>query len=171
MLQLYDFDTVEPSNVTSQGYASAEVGMPKVLAMQQAVERIDPELVVTAVLDRWRPQHDVGDAIFCCVDSISARAAVWRGVGDQCRFWSDGRMLGESVRVLSASTEEERRHYAATLFPQSEAHAGRCTSRSTLYAAAICAGLMLHQFTRWLRGVPLDRDLSLGLLASDLVVG
>jgi hypothetical protein len=27
---------------------------------------------------------------------------------------------------------------------------------------------MLHQFTRWLRGQPIDADLSLNLLASEL---
>ena len=30
----------------------------------------------------------------------------------------------------------------------------------------VAAGLMLHQFTRWLRGLPTDFDLSLNLLAT-----
>ena len=29
----------------------------------------------------------------------------------------------------------------------------------------IAAGMMVHQFTRWLRGIPVDRDTSLNLLA------
>jgi sulfur carrier protein ThiS adenylyltransferase len=43
------------------------------------------------------------------------------------------------------------------------------TARSTIYAASIAAGMMLHQFTRWLRGLTTDDDLSLNLLASELV--
>jgi len=41
------------------------------------------------------------------------------------------------------------------------------TARSTLCAASIAAGLMVHQFTRWLRGFPLEGDSSLNLLAAE----
>ena len=68
-------------------------------------------------------------------------------------------MLGETLRVLTASTEEDREHYESTLFPASEAEPGRCTARSTISTANLCAALMVHQFTRWLRDLPLDRDL------------
>jgi sulfur carrier protein ThiS adenylyltransferase len=37
-----------------------------------------------------------------------------------------------------------------------------------IYTAAIAAGLMIHQFTRWLRGLPVDQDLTLNLLAGEL---
>jgi molybdopterin-synthase adenylyltransferase len=79
-------------------------------------------------------------------------------------------MLGEAIRVLSAADAMGRQHYATTLFPQSEAQTGQCTSRSTIYAASIAAGLMLHQFSRWLRALPLDYDSTLDLLAGDLNV-
>ena len=35
---------------------------------------------------------------------------------------------------------------------------------------AIAAGLMVHQFTRWLRRVPTDRDLSVNLVTSEMNV-
>ena len=50
-----------------------------------------------------------------------------------------------------------------TLFRQSEAQQGSCTSRGTVYSASISAGLMVHQFTRWLRGLPVDRDTTVNL--------
>lgn len=80
-------------------------------------------------------------------------------------------MLGEAIRILVASDSASRDYYPTTLFSQPEAQAGRCTSRSTIYAASIAAGLMVHQFARWLRKQPVDFDLSLNLLASELVVG
>jgi hypothetical protein len=64
-----------------------------------------------------------------------------------------------------------RNAYPTTLFAQSEAQAGRCSARSTIYAAAIAAGMMVHQFTRWLRGIPTDQDTSLNLLAGEWCVG
>ena len=169
-LQLVDFDTVEPTNVTTQGYPVADIGRPKVEATAEAVRRIDAATDVELVQDRYRPAIEIGDAVFCCVDSISARRAIWRSAGSRCRFWADGRMLGEVIRVLVVANEHGRDHYPMTLFPQSEAQPGRCTARSTIYTANIAAGLMLHQLARWLRGQAIDRDVSLNLLASELMV-
>jgi sulfur carrier protein ThiS adenylyltransferase len=167
-IQLIDFDAVDHTNVTTQGYFSSDVGRPKVQATAALIRQIDPSIAVETIEDRFRPQQDIGEAVFCCVDSITAREAIWRSAGRRCRFWTDGRMLGEVLRVLSVSDPASRAYYPQTLFAQAEA--GRCTSRSTIYAAGIAAGLMLHQFTRWLRNFPIDRDLSLNLLASEWTV-
>ena len=168
-LQLVDFDQVEPTNVTTQGYLETELGLPKVAAAARAVQSIDSTIRLHVVQDRFRPTLSVGDALFCCVDLISARAAIWRSVAPRCRFWCDGRMLGEVIRVLTVGDRAGREHYPTTLFAQTEALAGSCTMRGTIYTAAIAAGLMLHQFARWLRGQPIDVDLALNLLGSELV--
>ena len=167
-LQLIDFDMVEATNVTTQGYFASDIGQPKVVATSRFVQQIEPGISVTTVEDRFRPKQRVGDVVFCCVDSISARAAIWKAANSDCRFWCDGRMLGEILRVLTVADEQGRDHYATTLFEQSDAEPGRCAARSTIYTANIAAGFMLHQFTRWLRDLPIDRDVSLNLLASEL---
>ena len=167
-LRLVDFDAVEATNVTTQGYPAADVGRPKVMATADAVLGIDPSIRVEPVEDRWRPSQDLGDAVFCCVDSIAARAAVWKAAGRSCRFWCDGRMLGETVRVLTVSDGVGRSHYPTTLFAPEEAQAGRCTARGVISPAAIAAGLMTHQFARRLRGLAVDPDLTLNLLAAEL---
>jgi molybdopterin/thiamine biosynthesis adenylyltransferase len=170
-LRLFDFDTVELTNVTSQGYSQRDdVGVLKVEATRCSLLAIEPAIRVEAIADRYRPEQGASEAVFCCVDSISARKAIWRSVRDQCGFWCDGRMLGEVARILTVAGTAGHEHYATTLFPQGEAQAGSCTSRSTIYCASIAAGIMLHHFTRWLRGVPVDPDLSLNLLASELNV-
>jgi sulfur carrier protein ThiS adenylyltransferase len=169
-LQLVDFDAVDVTNVTTQGYRASDVGRLKVEAARAAVVEIDPTCEVEVVADRHRRRMRVGEAVFCCVDSISAREAIWRSAGQAARFWADGRMRGEVIRVLAACDEAGRRHYGTTLFSQDEAQAGACTAASTIYAASIAAGLMVHQFTRWLRGLPLDADASLNLLAGELCV-
>jgi hypothetical protein len=169
-LQLVDFDSVDPTNVSTQGYWVADIGQPKVRSTAAAVARLDPSTQVDLVEDRFRPKLSIGAAVFCCVDSISARGAIWRSVQNRCQFWTDGRMLGETIRILTATNELGRDHYAATLFHASEAQVGTCTSRSTIYAASIAAGFMLHQFVRWLRGQLVDPEVSLSLLASELTV-
>ena len=130
-------------------------------APAHALLEIEPTLAITTIADRFRPGLAVGDAVFCAVDSIAARTAIWRAIGAQTRFWADGRLRGEVLRLLTATDEPSRRHYATTLFPQADAQPGPCTAKSTLYAATIAAGLLVHQFTRWLRQLPGDPDADL----------
>lgn len=170
-IQLVDFDQVDLSNVTTQGYWAENLGQPKVEATAAAIRRLDPAIAVETLQDRYRPRLEIGEAVFCAVDSIEARAAIWRSAGARCCFWTDGRMLGEVLRVLTVAEGVGRDYYPTTMFAQSEAQPGRCTSRSTIYAAAIAAGLMVHQFTRWLRGLPVDRDTTLNLLAAEWAMG
>ncbi|MEQ8636377.1 ThiF family adenylyltransferase [Gimesia maris] len=169
-LQLIDFDQVELTNITTQGYQVADLGKYKTTATREAAESLAPEISITDLQDRFRPRHNTGSVIFCCVDSISAREAIWRAISAKCEFFVDGRMLGEVIRVLAISPPEMRDDYESTLFDQSEAHTGACTAQSTIYTANIAAGMMLHQFSRFLRRLPVDRDLRLNLLASELVL-
>lgn len=169
-LQLIDHDTVELSNVTTQGYFTDDVGISKVEATKISAECLDRTITVEPIADRFRSKQRIGQAVFCCVDSISVRSAIWRAVAPRCQFWADGRMLGEVIRVLAIGNETGRDHYPNTLFEQAAAQTGRCTSRSTIYAASIAAGLMVHQFTRWLRDLPVDRDTSFNLLAGEFTV-
>jgi hypothetical protein len=169
-IQLIDFDVVDATNITTQGFFAEQVGMPKVAAVTDTIMGLDDAIRVDTIQDRYRSKIEIGQAVFCCVDSISAREAIWRSASNRCQFWCDGRMLAEVIRVLTVADATDHDKYATTLFPQSEAQAGRCTSHSTIYTANIAAGLMLCQFTRWLRRLPIDRDISLNLLASELTV-
>lgn len=169
-LQLFDFDRVEETNLTTQGYLRADLDRDKVDATADLIGQLDPTIVVERIPQRYRPQDEPGEAIFCCVDAITTRAAIWRFAGKRAEFWTDGRMLGEVLRILTAADDVSRNHYPTTLFAASEAQPGRCTARSTIYTANLAAGCMVHQFTRWLRGLPVDADLTLNLLASELTV-
>ncbi|TWT64010.1 ThiF family adenylyltransferase [Rubinisphaera italica] len=169
-LQLIDFDQVEPTNITTQGYDHQDLEQLKVEATARRIQQLDPTIAVMSIADRFRSRMEIGTVVFCCVDRISTRESIWRSLQDRCEFWSDGRMLGESMRILTATDQQSREHYSSTLFKQSDAQSGQCTARSTIYTANIAAGLMLHQFTRWLRGMPNDADLCLSLLANDLMI-
>ena len=168
-LRLVDFDRVEPANITTQGYLHEDLGRSKVAATASATWQIDPGINIEQIEDRFRPQQQLGDAAFCCVDSIEARSAIWRSACQRVQFWSDGRMLGDTMRILSAVDASGRSHYATTLFAPAEAIVGACTSRGVIYTATIAAGLMAHQLVRWLRGLTVEREQILNLLASELV--
>ncbi|MCC9601035.1 ThiF family adenylyltransferase [Stieleria sp. JC731] len=169
-IQLIDFDVVDLSNTTTQGYRKREIGTLKTQACESAIGEIDPSIEVARIEDRFRPRQKIGNAVFCCVDSIAARTAIWNAIERKTDFWADGRMLGEVIRVLTATDTKSADRYRSTLFPAAEAQQGTCTSRSTVYAASIAAGLMVHQFTRWLRNIPIDTKTNANLLSGEWTV-
>ncbi len=169
-LRLVDFAKVEPIHVTSQGYFHDDIGRDKVDATASAIWQIDPMVHVETTADRYHPRLEVGDVVFCCVDSLETRAAVWRTAGYRASFWCDGRMQGETIRILTACEPLGREYYPTTLLAPPEAPAGSHNSTGNIFTAGIAAGLMAHQFTHWLRGLAIDFDLSLDVLASELHV-
>ena len=169
-LQLIDFDTVEESNIASQGYLEDDLGQLKVQATTEQCRRINSQLEVHKVLERFRRSMDIGNVVFMAVDKIEVRQLIWDSIKEKISFFADGRMSAEVIRVLTACDDASRKHYPSTLFTAEEAHVDACTAKSTIFTANIAAGLMVEQFTRWLRGLPVDVDLQLNLLASELSV-
>ena len=85
-IQLVDFDRVDLTNITTQGYASCDIGSLKVTAAANAIRELDPEIEVEEVPDRFRPKVAVGDVVFCCVDSIETRGAFGDPSATELRF-------------------------------------------------------------------------------------
>jgi sulfur carrier protein ThiS adenylyltransferase len=170
-LQLIDHDKVEWSNLASQGYLEGDMGKLKVNATLELCMRINAATQIHAVPERFRRSMEIGNIVFCCVDRIDVRRLIWDAVKDRVNFYCDGRMSAEVLRVLTACYSESRKHYPTTLFNSDEAFVGPCTAKTTIYCANIAAGFMLAQFTKYLRLLPIDPDIQLNLLASELSVG
>jgi molybdopterin-synthase adenylyltransferase len=175
-LTLYDHDTVQVENLASQGFWFEDLELTKVRATGAVCRQINPDLKLTLVPERFK-RSTVRDlrqegrlAVFVCVDSIAGRQLIWEALRLQAAFFVDGRMSAEVIRVLAVAHPATDRHYAGSLFQSEQAYSGSCTAKSTIYTASIAAGLMLGQFTRWLRRLPVDADLMLNLLASELAV-
>jgi len=169
-LQLIDFDTVEPSNLASQGYWEEDLGRSKVETTADLCRKINEGLDVFEIVDRFRRTMDIGNVVFCCVDSIRTRQLIWGAVEDKVLFFCDGRMAAETMRILTAFDSASRYHYPKTLFTADEAFTGACTAKSTIYCANIAAGLMVSQFTKYLRCLPVEPDVQFNLLAMECTV-
>jgi hypothetical protein len=170
-IQLLDFDIVEESNIASQGYYEDDLKRFKVHATADICHMINPKLELYAITEQFKRTAKIGNVIFCCVDKISTRQLIWESVKDKVSFFCDGRMSAEVLRVITACDNESRKYYPQTLFTSEQAHAGACTAKSTIYCANIAAGFMLAQFTKYLRLLPVDSDIQINLLASELNVG
>lgn len=170
-LQLIDHDAVEPVNLAAQGYLERDIGRPKVEATGDLCRELNSGIELRLHHERFRRSLPIGNIVFCCVDSIETRRLIWNAIGPTAEFFCDGRMAAEALRVLTASDMDSRRHYPTTLFSSGEAHHGACTARSTIYCANVAAGLMLAQFAKFLRRIPIDPDIQFNLLTTELTVG
>ena len=175
-LHLFDDDAVAVENLAPQGYSPHDLGEAKVVATAAWCGQLRPDLGVMAHPERFarstaKSLNDLAKpAVFLCVDSIATRRVIWNSVRHMAPFVVDGRMAAEVVRVLASDRPPLDGHYSSTLFGAGDAYVGACTARSTIYAATIAAGLMVAQFARWLRGIPVVADQTLNLLAAELTV-
>jgi hypothetical protein len=178
-LDLIDHDIVGVENLATQAYWPADISRSKVLATAQLCHHINPQIQITAREERFRRsmardlrnvrEPNSTTAVFCCVDSITTRGLIWESTRPETDLFIDGRMSAEVMRVLASDQPKQDSYYASTLFAAERAYAGSCTAKSTVYTASIAAGLMVSQFTRWLRGLPVDRDITLNLLSAELI--
>ena len=169
-LQIIDFDRIDLSNLATQGYMQKDLGIPKVDVTAEFCREINYDLEVEIVLDRFKRYYPTGNIVFCCVDSIDTRKHIWNILKDKVQFFCDGRMSAEVLRVVTACDEKSRLHYPQTLFSAGDAYVGPCTAKSTIYCGNVAAGFMLAQFTKYLRGLPVDYDLQVNLLALEITV-
>ncbi|MFO0938655.1 MAG: ThiF family adenylyltransferase [Gemmataceae bacterium] len=175
-MTLIDPDTVSEENLGCQGFWESDVGDFKVDAVANICHQQFPMLNLQTRRERFRkssvrewPKGKV-HAVFLCVDTVDARKLIWEGILRTAGFVADGRMAAEVIRVLASDHPSGDSQYPRTLFQVGEAFRGSCTAKSTIYAANIAAGMMLGQFARWLRGLPVVPDQTLNLLASELTV-
>ena len=169
-LQLIDFDKIEPSNLASQGYLQDDLNRPKVQATGDMCHQINHGLEVYEVNERFKRSMEIGNVLFSAVDSIEIRRQIWNVVKDKIKFFADGRMSAEVLRILVACDMDSFDYYPITLFSPEEAYVGRCTAKTTIYCANIAAGLMVAQFTKYLRHLPADYDIQFNLLSMEISV-
>jgi molybdopterin-synthase adenylyltransferase len=176
LMTLYDPDVVGVENLAPQGFWESDVGDPKVDAAANVCHEQFPQMELYGRHERFRRSavqswlSDRVTAVFCCVDSIATRRLVWDAVRCTARFFADGRMAAEVVRVLASDQPAADEYYPTSLFSAGEAYVGSCTSKSTIYVASVAAGLMVGQFALWLRRQPVVHDQTLNLLAAELTV-
>ena len=169
-LQLVDFDVVESSNLASQGYLQDDLGNQKVHATAGLCQQINHGMEVHQVNDRFRRNMEIGNVLFCAVDAIETRRLIWNATKDRVHIFIDARMSAEVLRIITACDLASREHYPQTLFDAGRAYAGPCTAKTTIYCASVAAGLMLAQFSKYLRHLPIDSDIQLNLPTCELDV-
>ena len=166
-LHLYDHDRIEEVNLGPQSWPAGSVGELKVDHLAEQINAYYPDAEPIPHSRRCPLTGVTADVLFFCVDSISTRGRLWEAYRDRVIF--DARVAGEIIRLISVTDDEQRAHYPDTLFSSGEAMQASCTTRMTVFSANIAAGLLMEQYSKWLRELPLDRDTLVNLLAMVMI--
>ena len=189
-LWLIDPEDVEIENLGAQGFFMEDMGKAKVDAVAELCARINDQIVVKTSKTKFRKEfveglsREEGDnetrfVIFSCVDDMKARQSIWNvfsthfmpedEIPDQLALFIDARMGAEVARVLAVSHIDGKDYYPRTLFEARDGLQQSCTAKTTIYCANLAAAMMMGQFSKWARGILIDKDILYNIFAADLI--
>jgi len=170
-LHLWDMDRqIEPHNVPAQLlYPACKIG-PNAKAptlAEQLQPYCDPGLKLVPHVERVTADTPLDGIVISGVDSMDARREIWKAVGDNAVFYADGRIGGENCTALFVDflarhapddpdlVERQVKYYEdGWLFPDSKGAQLPCTARTVIHPPLLLSGLIIHQLTRFARGLP-----------------
>lgn len=149
VLNIYDDDTVDPENVATQFYGPSDIGQDKTWSLTKLIHNFSDETEVYPNYLRVgqtgvEPEYLKNPIIISAVDSITARQVIWNNVLEtKWKWYLDARMGAEIFQLYAVKSDTTRMdNYNASLMDLNEADVPDepCTSKATIYTAAIAAG-------------------------------
>ena len=173
-LILIDPDTVGVENLAAQGFREEELSKPKSVVVSEECGKLNSEIVIQEYSQKFRRGQIMGLdldqelVVFSCVDDMAARKQIMNDTAKAAALFIDGRMAAEVFSVYCVRSKEDRKYYESTLFSNAEMFQASCTAKTTLYCANIISGMMVAQMTKYMRGIPTDREFQLNVLIGTL---
>jgi len=142
-LQVWDFDEVSVENMNCQWYRFADIGKPKVLALEALIKDFTG-VEIEARNERYETQ-DLKGILITAVDSMAVRKQIFERLkaGNYGVNWLiDPRMASEAALqyVINPWDRRDRETYEKVLYTDAHAVAERCTAKATMYTATMIAG-------------------------------
>lgn len=158
---LYDNDTVEAINLSGQLFSLGHVGMPKVEAMCDIVEKFTElsEGKLHPFIKKLDKDTYVSPICFSCFDNMKARKAMfdkWKSSEDR-ELFIDGRMSIETYEVYVVKKGQEQ-FYEKTLIDDSKIPDQICSLKNTSHTGALIAGRMVTSFTNHIGNLNVGMD-------------
>lgn len=144
-VEIFDFDRVSDENVPTQFYGLPDIGKNKARALAEWMARLGDagETEIGWIPDRVDLNHLVmANVVISAVDSILARQEIFSSL--RCNWYLDARMAAEEFHLYSIplGAPEIAGRYWEELSSLCDADVPDepCTSKATIYTAAIAAG-------------------------------
>lgn len=168
-IRIWDGDKVEPLNIPNQLHLLKAVGRMKVESTS-AILRQTSEAEVVQMPKFWAGEP-LGDIVVSALDHIrkndkeanAGREELWRHVksNTKVRFFVDGRLGGEVIRVFSMSPMKDIflwKWYEATLHKDEDISEDPCTARSIIDVGFFVGGLIINLVRKHLKSGTAPHD-------------
>lgn len=143
---LYDHDTIEAHNLSSQHYDLRHIGKLKVEALAEQMHALNPDAMIETMPIAYSGEKLAAEVLISAVDSLDIRRAIETGMkgNDYAPYVIDGRAGGGQVEVYS----QEAAAWGATIPEAGDDDA--CGARFIAYASAIVGAMICNQVKRHL---------------------
>ncbi len=168
-ITVFDHDTVDAVNMSSQFYGRKDIGQMKVDALANRIY----EMAGTHVLpmsEKFSTARVKGILIMA-VDSMAARKEIFTAqIGNlACDWVIDARMGAEMALLYTVNPNdpESVTQYTGSLYSDADASPERCTAKSTGYCALVLSGMIIKTVKDVLTKGKYIRNLAFSLKESD----
>lgn len=162
-IALYDSDIVESANMSGQLYSRLDVGLFKVNAIAETINKYSSYNSVYSITQKFTPTTMAGDIMICGFDNMEARKTFFMSWVDyvytlpipernKCLF-IDGRLNMEEFQIFCIrgdDTVNMKRYQEEFLFNDDEAEAVQCSRKQTSHCAAMISSYIVNLFTNYL---------------------
>lgn len=165
-IKLYDFDTVEVHNLTSQAYTVNDIGQPKAIALASYLSTLNPEGIFQPICRKFGEETEdfegLGDSIMViAIDTMQGRKEIYtmlssRKISPQLII--DGRIGGEQLELYMINSLAGW----STTFSDNPA-ADPCGGRFICYVSVMMGGLIASQVKKYLKGERIDKSIMINV--------
>lgn len=164
---LYDFDTVEEHNLSSQSYGHEDIGLPKVMAVTKQMRAINPDLEVVMNEKAFDGNELLTGVLVIGVDTMDARKSIcqlMREYDNVPDMIIDGRIGGNQLELyIPESLEAWEKTFSDN--PSEDP----CGGRYIAYVSTIIGGLIAKQVQKHLTGSETDKSIMMDINSLQVV--
>jgi hypothetical protein len=156
-IRVYDFDIVEAHNIPNQLFGLADVGKPKVVALQDQIKALTG-LDIHIYNERVDANTPLNGIIICLTDTMSSRKEIWESTAKyqpDVPLWLETRMGIDEIRLyeIAPCNLNHVKAYDKTMYSDDTAEVSACgTSMSVISTAAQLASQVAWSIIHYANG-------------------
>lgn len=160
-ISIYDFDTIDETNLSGQFFNASQVGHLKVDALADTVHTFSRYSSVVSVPKRWTEESVPGDIMICGFDNMAARKVYfnsWKehvnksAHPEKCLF-IDGRLDMTNMQVFCITGDNKSamlKYESKYLFDDRFGESTTCSMKQTTYCASMIGSLITNLFVNFI---------------------
>lgn len=155
---VYDFDTIENSNIGGQFFKTNQTGMPKATALYNNIMEFSGESICSKIEKYTFQKGFVSRIMISAFDNMEARKTMFENFKSQAvdedYLFIDGRLSLETMQIFCVrNTQEDIEKYEKYLYAEEEVPEDVCSMKQSTHTAAMIASHMVGFLTNHVTNV------------------